>query len=441
MLTEPQETNVPTPGGPVKSNIMQPDDRSQMNPSMPVNPKDIKTNNPEQKPDNNQTKTGDDMNAYEKEQIEILRTMSMREEEERKKIQEEEERILAQVMEMSSKEHDEEVKQNAQKADKAKADEIKKKEDKIKAKERRLKEKEAKLKAEEERIKKEKEEFERKRLKELEEKTKNPVDIRPSPVPETVSTKAPEAFVAPAPVKKVKKKKKVIEPKVDPNKPGEATYDLPPVSNQRKAGGMMAADYDILREASNDIFGKNKNKNTYDPYADDVSFDPWNKKPKEEGKSMSEMMKEKLSKMNQKEDKKEGEEGKESAEERKARLIAQRNKIVQQKKEAMEKELKEARDGKSENKYSNNLFNELMSLDKKVSQKEAKKKKVVKVEEKPEVKPNEDDEAQPMAQKKPKKDMHSLFDDSDDDDKAKEEAERKERMRKVMREMASEGAS
>jgi len=202
---------------------------------------------------------------------------------------------------------------------------------------------------------------------------------------------------------------------------------------------MMAADVDILREASNDIFGKHKNPSTYDPYADDIDFEPWSKHEEPKSKTMAEMLKAKLTKMGASADSEAQEEGKESLEQRKQRLIEHRKNIVKQKQDAMKKELEDARGGNTDNKYSNNLFNELMSLDKKVNQRQATKKhqmgKAVR-----ETKPSEDDEAQVIGAKKPKKDMHSLFDD-DDDNKDKEEAERKERHRKIMKQMAQENAS
>ena len=106
----------------------------------------------------------------------------------------------------------------------------------------------------------------------------------------------------------------------------------------------------------------------------------------------------------------------------------------------MNKELEEAREGNTENKYSNNLFKELMSLDKKVNQKEAQKKQGRDKNDFEDPKPKEDDEAQVLGAKKPKKDMHSLF-DSDDEDTEKAEADRKERHRKIMKQMAQENAN
>lgn len=368
----------------------------------------------------------------EQEQMELIRNISLREEEERRRINEEEERMLAEVLALSSQEHEEELKKKAMS---------------FEEKERILQEKEEKLRLEEERIKKDKELFEQKKLQHLkEEQTKKPVDLAP------VHTKTnfdplPVAVVAPVISEKPKKKKKknIIAEKSREPLPDEATselvqkpatkmtYDLPPVSSDKKSGSMMAADYDILKAASSDLFGKKKDK-TYDPYADEPNFDSWNKKSDEEGKSMRELMKEKMDKMHT--TSKPEPELKESMEERKARLKAQRDLLVKQKQEQMQKELLESREGKTDNKYSNNLFKELMTLDKKVTAQEAKKKKVPHPQsDSPDLKPNEDDESEVIEPKKPKKDMRSLFDDSDDDEEKKkaEDAARKERYRQVMK--------
>lgn len=107
----------------------------------------------------------------------------------------------------------------------------------------------------------------------------------------------------------------------------------------------------------------------------------------------------------------------------------------------MESELKDAREGKTDNKYSNNLFKDLMALDKKVTQQEAKKKKVNNKSESPEFKPEEDNEAQDITPKQVKKDMKSLFNDSDEDDNSKKEAEdkaRRERHKLIMKQMAND---
>ena len=132
---------------------------------------------------------------------------------------------------------------------------------------------------------------------------------------------------------------------------------------------MRAADYDILKAATSDLF-KKAPKDTYDPYADfDPNFDPL-KPMKEEGKSLRELMKEKMEKMDKVE----------TVDDRKARLKAQRDLIIKQKQETRKTELTNELEGNSDNKYSNNLFNDFLALDKKVNQQEQKKKNAVVVE-------------------------------------------------------------
>ena len=70
---------------------------------------------------------------------------------------------------------------------------------------------------------------------------------------------------------------------------------------------------------------------------------------------------------------------KESVQDRAARLKKQRDLIVKQKQEKLNLELQEAREGQSDNKYSNNLLKDLLAIDKKVNQQEQKKKKVVRL--------------------------------------------------------------
>jgi hypothetical protein len=416
----------------------------------------------------NDTNNADSM---EQEQYQLIRSISLREEEERKKINEEEERMLAEVLALSNQEYEES---------------LSKKQLDFDAKEKLLTEKEEKLKLEEKRIKKEEKKLEKKKLQALkEEQTKKPDEIDH---PEFLSLKntlpvAPVApYIAPVFVERPKKKKKKIiaetpeEPlpeeakleltqKIDApaqlvrkthapaklvqkteapaqlvQKPAtNLTYDLPPVSNEKKSAGMVAVDYDILRAASNDLFTKKKDHG-YDPYADEPNFDSWNKKSDEEGKSMRELMKEKMDRM--KPTVVLESDMKESVEERKARLQAHRDLLVKNKQEQMSKELQESREGKTENKYSNNLFKELMSLDKKVTAKEEKKKQAFYPKtDSPDIKPKEDDEAEVMESKKTKKDMKSLFDDSDDDEEEKkrvEEAARKERYVQVLKESMQE---
>lgn len=411
-----------TPGGPTMP--------SPADPVKPVSKEDI----PKTLEQKDVPKSGG-MNQFEEEQMEIIRQMSMREEEERKKIQDEEEQILKQVLEMSSKEHQEETKKKTDELERKRTEDLQKKEDE-------LKRKEAALKAEEKRIKKEKERLELKRKQDEMERKKKEKELA-AKKPEVITPEAPKIVTAPVipkkPNKKIIKENNTQQPLVDPNKPAEATYDLPPVTRGKNAA-MMAADVDILREASNDIFGKGKPASTYDPYADDIDFEPWNKKEEGQAKTMAQMLKDKLSKMGaSKEDHKQQEDQKESIEQRKQRLLEHRKNIVKQKQEAMKKELEEAREGNTDNKYSNNLFKEFMSLDRKVTQKEAKKKHQMDKEAE-EPKPKEDDVAEVLGSKKPKRDMHSLF-DSDDDDKEKEEAERKERHRKIMKQMAQENTT
>ena len=95
----------------------------------PVNTEDIVKKNLEQ--NNEKSTPGQEgvMNPYEEEQMELLRQMSMREEEDRKSIANEEERILKQVMDLSSKEQNEEGKNEEEKNVEEKKEEAKKKKD------------------------------------------------------------------------------------------------------------------------------------------------------------------------------------------------------------------------------------------------------------------------------------------------------------------------
>lgn len=140
---------------------------------------------------------------------------------------------------------------------------------------------------------------------------------------------------------------------------------------------------------------------------------------------------------------------KESVQDRAARLKKQRDLIVKQKQEKLNLELQEAREGQSDNKYSNNLLKDLLAIDKKVNQQEQKKKKVAMPKEDVLEVDNfeEDDEAQPMDKPKNqpkavKKDMKSLFADSDDEEETKKQEElkaRQERQRNVMKQLVKEG--
>ena len=228
--------------------------------------------------------------------------------------------------------------------------------------------------------------------------------------------------------------KKIIKQEPKESAQIKRDYELPPVLEQKHSNtGMRAGDFDILKAATSDLF--RKPKDTYDPYADfDPNFDPL-KPMKEEGKSLREMMKEKMEKMDKVE----------SVEDRKARLKAQRDLIIKQKQETRETELKEARDGNSDNQYSNSLFKDFLALDKKVNQQEQKKKHTHEVEKENHVdikKEEEDNEAQVIQSKVIKKDMKSLFEESDEEDEAKKKADEKarlERSKKIIKNLTDEG--
>lgn len=64
---------------------------------------------------------------------------------------------------------------------------------------------------------------------------------------------------------------------------------------------------------------------------------------------------------------------KESVQDRTARLKKQRDLIIKQKQDKLNQELQEAREGKTDNKYSNSLLKDLLAIDKKVNQQEHKK--------------------------------------------------------------------
>lgn len=144
-----------------------------------------------------------ELTNLEQEQIELLKSISIREEEERRKIEEEEDEILKQVLELSSKEH---------------AEEIKKKQFNFEEQERKLKEKEEQLRREDERIKKEKEQIKlaHEKIRKKENKiintaapaTFNPELIKPV---ETVTTAAPAVSESLGLSKEKLKKKKTKE--------------------------------------------------------------------------------------------------------------------------------------------------------------------------------------------------------------------------------------
>lgn len=138
----------------------------------------------------------EELTLLEKEQMKLIQDISMREEEDRKKIEEEEERILQQVLELSSREHEVE---------------LKKKENSMEEKEKMLKEKEEKLKKEEERIMREKEMLEKKKKDDREraEREERERLERSKIVTPPVQTIAPVPILNPV-KDKPKKKKKII---------------------------------------------------------------------------------------------------------------------------------------------------------------------------------------------------------------------------------------
>lgn len=234
-----------------------------------------------------------------------------------------------------------------------------------------------------------------------------------------------------------KKNKKILKQEPKETTQIKRDYDLPPVMEQKHSNaGMRAADLDILKAATNDLF--KKQRDTYDSYSDfDPSYDPLKPMKAEEGKSLRELMKEKMEKM----------EKVESVDDRKTRLKAQRDLLIKQKQDVRQTELKEARDGKSTNEYSNNLFKDLLALDKKVNLQEQKKRNTTVNENKEErenLKDDEDQEAQVIQTRAVKKDMKSLFEDSDEETEAKkikDEKARLERHRKIIKNLTEEGDS
>lgn len=231
-----------------------------------------------------------------------------------------------------------------------------------------------------------------------------------------------------------------VEPKEDQTAKRNP-MDLPPVMQQRKVdSGMLAADMDILKAASSDMFKKD---HSYDPYADfDPSNDPFKQKSESDGMSMQELMKKKLEKMEEVKVPKQDVD----VDDRKARLKAQRDLLIEKKKKERQKELDEARDGNTENQYSNNLLKDLLALDKKVNAQEQKKKAdTQKRQEQPQpefLQVDDFDEDDAVKPKNVKKDMKSLFDDSDDDEEKKKQADikaRQQRQKNVMKQLIQEG--
>lgn len=230
-----------------------------------------------------------ELTDIEKEQMEIIRLMSLREEEELKKIEEEEQRILQQVLELSKKENEEEI---------AKKETLEK-EKNFQEKERQLKIKEQELLRKEEEIRKEKERLLTQKavdkpiafLSEFSVPTVSNVDSSAHVKTNVI----PVAAVAPLGDKKPKKKKKVIKAPIE-NAEVKKDMDLPPVMQHRHAGGnMIDADYDFMKEASSDILKKKERiEHNFDSYADfDPSYDPF-KQDKKEELSMKQLMAQKM---------------------------------------------------------------------------------------------------------------------------------------------------
>lgn len=221
-------------------------------------------------------------------------------------------------------------------------------------------------------------------------------------------------------------------PKEDPNV--KRDMDLPPLMQKRNMDpNLYSADLDIMKEASADILKKNNPDKHYDPYAD-FDNDPF-KVDDTEKLSMRQLMQQKLKTM----------ENVEAVDDRKTRLKAQRDLLVKKKQEVREKELEAARKGESDNMYSNNLFNDLLALDKKVNAKE-KSKKSEAVKKQPQevlqVDDFDDFDDKPKAQpKQVKKDMKSLFDDSDEDIELKKDIElkaRQQRQKNILKQLIHE---
>ena len=141
MLTAPFNTGASIPG-PYTSGAILPGPETKVNTVPTKSKEDRKKELYEKKEvDRLDTMENEELSHLEKDQLELIMSMSMREDEERRKIEEEEDQILKQALELSSKEHKEEMR---------------KKQYNFEEKERKLKEKEDQLRKEEERIRKEK---------------------------------------------------------------------------------------------------------------------------------------------------------------------------------------------------------------------------------------------------------------------------------------------
>ena len=167
------------------------------------------------------TMEAQELSQIEQEQMEVLKQISLREEEERKKIEDEEERILKEVLELSRKENEEEIKKHE-----------------ISEKEKVLQEREQKLKEEEERLKKKKKKLNKKKkeMKELESKMTEKAsaeqvasDNKLIEIQKTAPVTSPEVIAAPLKVpiaEKPKKPKHTVITKNVEKKPDPATNTI-----------------------------------------------------------------------------------------------------------------------------------------------------------------------------------------------------------------------
>ena len=230
-----------------------------------------------------------ELTDLEKEQMELIRTMSMAEEQERKKVEDEEQRILEEVIALSMKESEE---QNAKQ-------ELMKKEKDFEERERLLRVQEEALKRKEEDIKIEKKKLEQQHKQQK--KSDKKIEFLSEPnEPEIMNVDMAKKDILPVAAigivgqSKPKKKKKVIKAQNEEMEV-KREMDLPPVMQQRHGDGKtMNADFDFIKEASSDLFKKERMEHDFDSYAD---FDPTNdpfKQDKKEELSMRQLMAQKM---------------------------------------------------------------------------------------------------------------------------------------------------
>jgi DNA repair exonuclease SbcCD ATPase subunit len=168
----------------------------------------------------------EELSKIEQEQMEVLTQISIREEEDRKKIEDEEERIFREVLELSRKENEEEIKKHE-----------------ISEKEKILLERENKLKDEEERLKKKKKKLSKKKkeIKEFESKMTEKANVEQAmsenshtEVQKTEPVISPEVKAAPLKVPVTEKHKKIKHTIIAQNvekKPEPAVADTVNLTN------------------------------------------------------------------------------------------------------------------------------------------------------------------------------------------------------------------